>query len=110
MMLPDDVYDALIALPEDFRNAIIVKALAEGKVAYNVVSQGYVEYIKALKEKQREDYDKLQQLITHTFIDDKKNIRQNLAKCIRYLDEKGRINLVNSLEKRLEKYEEYNAR
>lgn len=110
MMLPGDVYDALIALPEDFRNAIIVKALAEGKVSYNVVSQGYVEYIKALKEKQSEDYDKLQQLITHTFIDDKKNIRQNLAKCIRYLDEKGRINLVNSLEKRLEKYEEYNAR
>lgn len=109
-MIPGDVYDALIALPEDFRNAIIVKAIAEGKVSYNMVSQGYVEYIKALKEKQSEDYNQLQLLVTHTFIDNKKNIRQNLAKCIRYLNEKGRINLVNSLEKRLEKYEEYNTR
>lgn len=109
-MLPGDVYDALIALPEEYRNAIVIEAIANGKVSYDVVSQGYIEYIKNLKEKQSKDYDHLQQLITHTFIDDKKNIRPNLAKCIRYLDEKGRINLTNSLEKRLEKYEEYNKR
>jgi hypothetical protein len=109
-MLPGDIYDALVALPENFRNSIIIKALAEGKVSYDVVARGYVEYIKALKERQSEDYNRLQQLITHTFTDDKKNIRQNLAKCIRYLDEKGRINLIESLEKRLEKYEEYNTR
>ena len=109
-MLPGDVYNALIALPEEYRNAIVIEAIAKGKVSYDVVSQGYVEYIKALKEKQSEDYNQLQQLITHTFIDNKKNIRQNLAKCIRYLDEKGRINLIKSLEKRLEKYEEYNTR
>lgn len=108
MILPNDVYSALIALPEEYRNAIVIEAIAKGKISYDAISQGYIEYIKALKEKQSEDYDKLQQLITHTFIDDKKNIRPNLAKCIRYLNEKGRINLVNSLEKRLEKYEEYN--
>ena len=50
MILPNDVYNALIALPEDFRNAIVVEAIAKGKVSYDVVSQGYVEYIKALKE------------------------------------------------------------
>ena len=110
MMLPGDIYDALVALPEEYRKAIVIEAIAKGKISYDAVSQGYIEYIKNLKEKQSEDYDQLQQLITHTFIDDKKNIRQNLAKCIRYLDEKGRINLVNSLEKRLEKYEEYNTR
>ena len=110
MMLPEDIYDALVALPEEYRNAIVIEAIAKGKISYDAVSQGYIEYIKNLKEKQSKDYDQLQQLITHTFIDDKKNIRQNLAKCIRYLDEKGRINLIKSLEKRLEKYEEYNTR
>lgn len=110
MMLPGDVYDALIALPEEYRNAVVIEAIAKGKISYDAVSQGYIEYIKNLKEKQSEDYNKLQQLITHTFTDDKKNIRPNLAKCIRYLDEKGRINLIKSLEKRLEKYEEYNTR
>ena len=110
MLLPNEVYKALLDLPEEYRNSIIIQALAEGKVSYDVVSRGYIEYIQNLKTKQSEDYNQLQQLITYTFVDDKKNIRQNLAKCIRYLDEKGRINLVNSLETRLQKYEKYNTR
>lgn len=105
MMLPNDVYNVLIALPEEYRNAIVIKAIVEEKISYDVISRGYVEYIKNLKEAQSEDYMQLQLRVTKTFVSPKKDICNNLAKCIRYLDEKKRINLIPSMEKRLKKYE-----
>ena len=104
-MLPNDVYNELLALPEEYRNAIVIKAIAEEKISCDVVSRGYVEYIKNLKEAQSKDYMQLQIHITRAFLSPKKDICNNLAKCIRYLDEKKRINLTPSMENRLKKYE-----
>lgn len=88
-----ELYRAIQELPNEILNAIVIELLEDGKVDYTIVSQGHLAYIKRLKEKQSEDYNALTQKVIRTFVDYKYKYDENINECIRYLYEKGRINL-----------------
>ena len=89
----NDLYKSVIELPEDMRNILVIKLLADEKVSYDTISCGYIEYIQRLKREQTKEYDELQGCITKTWCGHKKDIRNNLDDCIRFLAKKGRVNL-----------------
>ena len=87
------LYEEVLHLPQEMRDIMVIELLADEKVSYDVVSRGYVKYINNLKEKQTEEYNQLTQHILEVYIDYKKNRDKNIDSCIRFLWNKGRINL-----------------
>lgn len=89
----EDLYKAISDLRQEIREAIVLKLLEQGKVSYDTISRGYIQYIKALKEKQTEEYNQLQVCVTKIYCGNKKDIRKNLDRTMWFLHEHGRVNL-----------------
>ena len=89
----NDLYKSVTELPEDMRNILVIKLLADEKVDYSTVSTGYVEYIQRLKNEQTNEYQELQQHVTKIYCDYKKNRDKNIFDAIVFLWKKRRINL-----------------
>lgn len=84
---------AVSLLPKDILEALVVELIVNEKISYDAVSSGYIKYLKKLKEIQNENFTNLQVRVTRAYCGYKKDYEKNINECMRYLHEKGRVNL-----------------
>ena len=89
----NELYEKVTELPEDMRNILVIKLLADEKVSYDTVSCGYVEYIQRLKNEQTKEYNELQGYVHKIYTGYKKDRDKNIFDAILFLWRKKRINL-----------------
>lgn len=88
-----ELYEKVSELPEELRNILVIKLLADEKVSYDTISCGYVEYIQRLKNEQTKEYNELQECVHRIFVGAKKDRDKNISDAILFLWRKKRINL-----------------
>lgn len=90
-----DIYDKLKGLPKEVILFYIHKLMLDGVVTFEDIAVQHSQYIEEVKKGVLIDYAELQGKIVSMWCGYKKDEHSNLREIMRYLKDKGRINITD---------------
>lgn len=89
----NELLEELKKQPKEVLQYLILLLMKDNKLSYSDITSVYVEYLEHLKKLTDENYWALQGKVMEMWVGNKKDLRENLKNTIRYLKDKGHINI-----------------
>jgi hypothetical protein len=91
----DTLYKALSALPREVLLYYILQLMLDEKLSFTEITEQHIKYLEAVKKGAQTDYLTLQNKIVETWCGTKKREHSNLREIMRYLKDRGRVNITD---------------
>lgn len=86
---------ALGSLPKEVILYIIFLLMRDDKITFADIVNQHIKHLEAINKAENEKMVELQSRVMAMWCGNKKDLRNNLKECVRYLKDLGRINITN---------------
>ena len=86
---------ALGSLPKEVILYIIFLLMRDDKITFADIVNQHIKHLEAINKAENEKMVELQSRVMTMWCGNKKDLRNNLKECVRYLKDLGRINITN---------------
>lgn len=86
---------ALGSLPKEVILYIIFLLMHDDKITFADIVNQHIKHLEAINKAENEKMVELQSRVMAMWCGNKKDLRNNLKECVRYLKDLGRINITN---------------
>lgn len=88
----EELIKTLKSIPKDYLLLIILELMKDDKLSFTDIAMVHNDYLKELKEGQRDQYCELLKRATHIAYDWKKNREKNIKDMMHWLLDQGQLN------------------
>lgn len=87
------IIEIIKKLPKEVLLYVILDLMQEGKITFHEISEMHIEHLEQLKKAESDAFRELQKKVMTLWCGYKKNTKKNLKDIMRYLHDKGTINI-----------------
>ena len=94
-MIANQIAETLEKLPKDYALMVVFKLMADNHITLADIVNEHIDHLEKMRKVENEKMMGLQSRVVEMWCGHKKDWRENLKKCIRYLKDLGRINITD---------------